>query len=103
MIRHVVLFTWTPEATQEQQQTVAAELRKLPGLIPEIRRYDVGADAGLSEGTCDFAVVADFDDAAGYLVYRDHPAHRAAIDKYLTPIVSSRARIQFEVPARAGA
>ena len=98
MLRHVVLFTWTPEATQDQQQTVAAELRKLPGLIPEIREYAVGPDAGLSEGTCDFAVVADFDDAADYLVYRDHPAHRAVIDEYLTPIVGSRARAQFEVP-----
>jgi hypothetical protein len=101
MLRHVVLFTWTPEATGEQQRAVAAELRRLPGLIPEIRNYDVGPDAGLTEGTYDFAVVADFDDAAGYLAYRDHPAHRAAIDKYLTPIVSSRARVQFEIPARA--
>ena len=100
MLRHVVLFTWTPEATHDQQRTVAAELRRLPGLIPEIRGYDVGPDAGLSEGTYDFAVVADFDDAAGYFVYRDHPAHRAVIDKYLTPIVSSRARVQFEIPAQ---
>ncbi len=99
MFRHVVLFTWTPEATREQQQTVAAELRKLPGLIPEIRAYETGPDAGLSEGTYDFAVVAGFDDPAGYAVYRDHPAHRAVIDKYLAPIVSSRARVQFEVPA----
>ena len=103
MLRHVVLFIWTPEATQEQQQTVAAELRKLPGLIPEIRAYEVGPDAGLSEGTYDFAVVAGFDDPAGYIAYRDHPAHRAVIDKYLTPIVGSRARIQFEVPAREDA
>jgi Stress responsive A/B Barrel Domain len=100
MLRHVVLFTWTPEATQEQRQTVEAELRKLPGLIQEIREYEVGPDAGLNEGTCDFAVVAGFDDAAGYLTYRDHPAHRAVVDNYLAPVVSSRARVQFTVPAR---
>ncbi len=100
MLRHVVLFTWTPEATLEQQETVAAELRKLPGLIPGLRGYAVGPDAGLSEGNYDFAVVADFDDPAGYVVYRDHPAHRAVVDKYVAPIVSTRARVQFTLPAR---
>jgi hypothetical protein len=46
MFRHVVLFTWTEDATQEQQQAVAAELRKLPAAIPELRAYQLGPDAG---------------------------------------------------------
>ena len=37
MIRHVVLFRWTPDATQEQKQRVAAELRRLPALLPVLR------------------------------------------------------------------
>ena len=96
MLRHVVLFTWTPEATQDQRRAVAAELRKLPGLIPELRGYDVGPDAGINQGNHDFAVVADFADRAGYLAYRDHPAHRAVIDQHITPIVSARAAVQYE-------
>ena len=47
-------------------------------------------------GNADFAVVADFDDAAGYLVYRDDPAHRRIIAEYLRPILASRAAVQFE-------
>ena len=99
MLRHVVLFTWMPEATQDQRQAVAAELRKLPSLIPELRGYEVGPDAGINQGNHDFAVVADFADRAGYLVYRDHPAHRAVIDKHITPIVSTRAAVQYETGA----
>ena len=97
MFRHVVLFTWTPEATAEQKQTLLAELRKLPGLIPELRRYEVGPDSGISPSNFDFAVVADFDDRSGYLIYRDHPAHRAVVDKHVTPIAATRAAVQYEI------
>jgi hypothetical protein len=97
MLRHVVLFTWTPDATAEQQQTVAEELCKLPGVIAELRRYQVGPDAGINPSNFDFAVVADFDDRAGYLAYRDHPAHRAVVDQYITSIVSTRAAVQYEI------
>jgi Stress responsive A/B Barrel Domain len=75
MFRHVVLFTWTEDATQEQQQMVADELRKLPAAIPELRAYHVGPDAGVNTGNFAFAVVADFDSVQDYLVYRDNLVH----------------------------
>ncbi|MFI6603166.1 Dabb family protein [Nonomuraea sp. NPDC050536] len=97
MIRHVVLFTWTEDATAEQKATVATELRKLPGLIPEMRAYTVGHDVGINQGNYEFAVVADFDSADDYLVYRDHPLHRAVIAEHITPIAATRAAVQFEL------
>jgi Stress responsive A/B Barrel Domain len=66
MIRHVVMFRWTPEATDEQKQQVAAELRRLPGLLPVLRAYHVGPDLGLVRENLEFAVVADFDDLERY-------------------------------------
>jgi Stress responsive A/B Barrel Domain len=95
MFRHVVLFTWTEEATDEQKATLTAELAKLPGAIPEIRAYTLGADAGVNPGNQEFAIVADFDDVDDFLVYRDHPAHQAAITEYIKPIAASRAAAQF--------
>ncbi|HEY2576650.1 MAG TPA: Dabb family protein, partial [Streptosporangiaceae bacterium] len=73
MLRHVVLLGWKPEASEEQKQRVAAELGTLPSLIPAIRAYQFGPDAGINEGTYDFGIVADFDDAAAYRTYRDNP------------------------------
>ncbi|MFG1945598.1 Dabb family protein [Nonomuraea sp. NPDC048826] len=95
MIRHVVLFTWSAEATEEQKAAVAAELSELPGQIPQIRSYRFGPDAGINAGNYDFAVVADFDDEAGYVVYRDHPAHQAVIADHIKPILGTRAAVQF--------
>jgi Stress responsive A/B Barrel Domain len=78
MFRHVVLFTWTEDATQEQQ-TVADELRKLPAAIPELRAYHVGPDAAVNTGNFAFAVVADFGNVQDYLVYRDNRVHQEVI------------------------
>ena len=97
MIRHVVVFAWVPEATDQQKQRVADELRKLPPLMTGLRAYHFGPDAGIIDGNFDFAVVADFDDAQSYLAYRNHPAHRAAVDQVISPIVGQRASIQYEL------
>lgn len=95
MFRHVVLFRWTEDATDEQKRTVEERLGTLPGAIPEIKEYHFGADAGVSEGGYDFAVVADFADSAGYLAYRDHPLHRAVVDECVRPITATRAAVQY--------
>jgi hypothetical protein len=96
MLRHVVMFRWKPEATQQQKETVAAELSKLPPVIGSIRAYVLGADAGLGQGNFEFAVTADFDGQAGWAAYRDDPAHRAVVDKHILPILAERAAVQFE-------
>lgn len=96
MIRHIVLLTWTDDATAEQRAAVAEGLATLPALIPQLRRYDLGADLGLAADNSDFAIVAEFDNLADYEVYRDHPAHQAVIAERIKPIKAGRAAVQFE-------
>ena len=95
MIRHTTLFKWTAAATAEQKQAVAAELTAFAPTVPAIRSYCCGADAGLVEGNFDFAVVADFDDEAGYFSYRDHPVHREISARTVVPIMAQRVSVQF--------
>jgi hypothetical protein len=97
MFRHVVLLTFTDEATDDRVDQVISELHSLPSEIPEIRGYQVGRDAGLAEGNSHVVVVADFDDRDGYLVYRDHPAHQRVIAERVRPMLASRAAIQHPV------
>lgn len=96
MIRHTVLFTWKPEATEDEKQRVATEVAKLPSMVPSVRAFVSGPDAGLNQGNFDFAVTADFDDQAGYAAYRDDPGHREIVQRYLMPILANRAAVQFE-------
>ena len=97
MIRHVALFTWDDGMTEEMERQFAAELTALAARVPGVRAYSAGPDAGIVDGNFDFAVVADFDDAESYLAYRNHPAHRAAVDQVISPIVRQRAAIQYEL------
>jgi len=96
MIRHVVVFTWKPEATAEQAAEIADELRKLASTLPAVRSYACGPDVRITDGNYDFAVTADFDDEAGYLSYRDNPSHREIIQRLITPIIAGRAAVQYE-------
>ena len=96
MLRHVVLFAWTPEATGEQKRRMTEEMTRLPSAIPDIRGYRFGPDAGINPGNFDFVLVADFDDADGYRAYRDHPVHRAFVEQHINPIVTRRAAAQYE-------
>jgi hypothetical protein len=93
MIRHVVMF----RCLQEQKHQVAAELRRLPALLPVPRAYHVGPDLGLVEGNFEFAVVADFE---GLWVYRDNPEHRKIIGKFIQPIAARRAASSVRVLTR---
>jgi hypothetical protein len=97
MLRHVVLFDWIPEATDQQKRRVTDELRTLPPLMTGLRSFLVGPDAGIVHGNFSFAVVADFDDAQSYLAYRGHPAHRAIIEQVINPITRQRVAVQYEI------
>lgn len=93
----MVMLSWVDGTTAEQQQTVLDGLRALPGQIPEIRSYMVGADAGVNEGNHHVVIVADFDSVDDYFVYRDHPVHRALIAEHISPVLGGRAAVQHDI------
>lgn len=96
MLRHVALFRWTADTTADDVTAIAEGLAGLPSAIPGIRDFRFGPDAGINAKTADFAVVADFDSADDYIVYRDHPAHRAFITDLIEPHLAERTSIQYE-------
>ena len=98
VIRHVVMFRWNDEATDEAKQAVVDGLAALPGVIPEIRAYAFGPDARLRDDNWDFVVVGDFDDAEAYLTYSNDATHQAVIAQHIAPNISERAAVQYELP-----
>ena len=93
-----MLLRWVDDAEPAAVEAVLDGLRGLPAAISEICSYVVGTDVGLADGNYDVAVVADFDSSDGYLVYRDHPVHRALIEERIAPILAGRAAVQHDVP-----
>lgn len=96
-VRHMVLFVWNDDVDEAHEARVGAALAELPAVIPAIREYRFGPDLGLNQANADYAVTALFDDDAGYLEYRDHPAHQAFIAEHIAGNVASRSAIQIQV------
>ena len=95
MFRHVVIMQFAPHATDEDVDAIVQALRAMPSLVPEIRSYSVGLDAGLVEGNFDLVVVGDFDDVDGYLAYNANADHQALIAERLKPFVAGRSAVQY--------
>jgi stress responsive alpha/beta barrel protein len=94
-LTHVALFTWKAGTTEQDVDLLCQGLAALPGLIPEIRAYRFGPDAGLNAGNAEFGIVAEFDDVDAYRVYAAHPAHRDVLDRLVAPIVDRRTAVQL--------
>jgi hypothetical protein len=86
---------FAPHATDEDVDAIVQALRAMPSLVPEIRSYSVGLDAGLVEGNFDLVVVGDFDDVDGYLAYNANADHQALIAERLKPFVAGRSAVQY--------
>ena len=96
MLRHVAVFRWAEGTSASDIDAFATALARLPAVIPEIREYRFGPDAGLGiSANGDFAVVADFDDADAYATYARHPVHQDVIVRLLRPLVAERLSVQF--------
>jgi hypothetical protein len=89
--RHVVLLTLDEGCDVE---ALVEDLRTMGAGIPELRGYVVGRDAGLSEGNATVAIVADCDDEAGWVAYRDNPDHQRMIAERIKPHLLARTAVQ---------
>jgi hypothetical protein len=96
VLRHCVMFRWAEPPSAEELAAIGAALDGLVDAVPGIEAYHHGSDAGVGEGTWDYAVVGDFADAETYRAYAAHPAHVAVVTGLIRPRLAERAAVQFE-------
>lgn len=94
MFRHCVMFRFKENVGPETVTAIEAQLQGLAKL-PMVRAYHFGPDAVLAEGNFDYALVADFDDPAGYQAYAMDAEHQRVLAEYLRPNIAERAAVQY--------
>jgi Stress responsive A/B Barrel Domain len=94
MVRHIVMFRFTEQATEEQIARVISHLRTLKRDIPEVQSLLYGRDLALSPDTFGLVVQVDFSSGEDYVSYRDHPAHRQFQTETLAPVLMARTAVQ---------
>ena len=96
MLRHVAMFKWRDEVTDEQKVAARDALAALKQQVPSVVEYTVGFDIGRNPNNWDMVLVAEFEDVAGLESYFAHPVMNAASD--LVGSVTQKeitARVQF--------
>ena len=78
VLRHVVLFKFKDEVSEEQIQEVVDAFSALPDKIDTIVDYETGTDVSVENKAAGFThgFVVSFADAKGRDIYLPHPAHQ---------------------------
>jgi len=97
MIRHVAVFRFKDDVTDEIVDEIDKTLATLPSIIPEIISFSSGRNANVTEGAWDYAVVSDFASPEDYLVYATNPQHVDMVKNLVGPHVLEASRTQFEM------
>jgi hypothetical protein len=97
MLRHVVMFRWKSGTSERDLELLERALADMPRMCPSIRRYRFGRNLALQPGGFDFAIVADFDDAAGWREYWNNEGHQKLVADHVRPITHERAALQLEL------
>jgi hypothetical protein len=80
LIRYSSMFVWRDEATEAQKDDVREAFRALNGAVPSLRSLVVGDNINHKSTTgYDFIIDAHFDDLAGFVACREHPAFKEAL------------------------
>jgi hypothetical protein len=95
VIRHLVMFRWKEGTTADDLAAIAAGLDLMPAAVPSIRGYTHGPSLRVADGEWDYAIVADFDDVAGWKAYDDHPEHDRVRGQIIRPHIADRAAVRF--------
>jgi Stress responsive A/B Barrel Domain len=95
MIKHVVMFKFKPEVTQDEREGVLDELRELTGKIDVIREFEVGQDVLGSPRSWDAALIAAYDDLGALETYQRHDDHLQVALK-LRSMCDAIASVDFE-------
>jgi hypothetical protein len=92
------MFRWAERVDTEHVQRVCDAYDELAVRVTGLRHHAHGSDVGVSEGTFDFHVVADFDSVADWRAYRHHPAHVLLVEELISGFVVEQATGQFQTP-----
>ncbi len=99
MLKHVVLFKLKSSeggrTREENLLDLRGRLEALPGSVPGILRFEVGANMNPSSQACDLALYSEFEDLMGLVAYQKHPAHQEVVT-FVNQVCESRHVVDWE-------
>ena len=95
MVTHIVVFYWTAGVSSEQVDRFRQALDLMASEVKAVAAIRHGPDLHFRDGNGDYALVASFSSRADWDTYQSHPAHKALLRDFVTPMQDRRVAIQF--------
>lgn len=100
MVKHVILWTLNPALTEEEKQTVKADIKVglegLVGKVPGLLDAKVHIDGRLASSNADVMLDSTLESAEALKGYAVHPEHVAVADTKVRPYTVQRVCLDFE-------
>lgn len=100
MIGHVVMWRLKAEAAgasgDENARKLKEQLERLPPLIPEIQKLEIGINFKDSEAACDVVLYTLFNSVEDLEAYQVHPEHKTVV-AFVQDIAAERYVVDYEL------
>ena len=97
MIRHIVAFSFRPDAPDHLKAALLEEYPTFPSRYPAMRNFQMGRNTSERDQTFEYGFTVEFatvDDLKAYLNSASHEEH---VTERFRPLISKRAIVSFEV------
>lgn len=100
MIKHIVMWTLKDEAAgaskADNARAMKQKLVALAGLIPCLRKIEVGIDVFAATPDCDVILYTEFASRADLDAYQVHPEHQKVV-AFVKQVAASRSVVDYEI------
>lgn len=97
VIRHVLLFSFRPDAEEAERRSMLQEFEEFPNQFPQMMRWQSGLNQSKRDQTYSHAMTVEFGSFAELNEYLDSERHERFVTERFRPLVAQRAIVTFEV------
>lgn len=95
MIKHIVMWNLKDENKQENMQIIKSRLEGLVGVIPEIKKMEVGINFNRTNMAYDLCLYSEFLTKEDLDIYKNHPKHKE-ISEFVLSVRTGRVVCDYE-------
>ena len=95
MIKHIVMWKFRDEVSEETKAEMKQKLEALKGVVPSLIDIEVGMDTVGSDASKDMVLYSEFNSMADLKAYAEHPEHLCVVD-FVKPLVCERHVVDYE-------
>ena len=96
MIRHILLFSFRPDADESERESVLEGLREFPQWFPRMRSFELGRNESRRDTAYEYGMTLVFDNFDDLHSYLDSNRHEHFVNGRFRPTISKRTIVSFE-------